>query len=174
MAEVLTGAGDLAPFLWRMNMFELFKITLMLAGTFFTLYGLVLFVLAIRPGKPPIDKSNVWNRLIAPFYVARHPEVFGGIEFWKNDVGDNMRLVQQAVFRDLEIGKINLINIQNQILSTTLFGKPSSPAQLLSTGRSLHCIFKGSDLVMRQWVAWGLQLGEGVTENDLKTFWETL
>jgi hypothetical protein len=78
-------------------MFELLKNILSLVGIFFTLYGALHFFLCIRKGKGGIDKSNVWNRLMGVTYVAMHPEVFGNIQFFKNDVGENIKLVEEAV-----------------------------------------------------------------------------
>lgn len=67
------------------------------AGIFFILFGLLLVLLCIRKGRGDIDESNVWNRLIGVVYTAMHPEVFGGIEFWKNDICENIKLVKIAV-----------------------------------------------------------------------------
>lgn len=76
-----------------------FTFILQFCGAFFTLYGFLFFALAVikKPKKGTTDKSNVWNRLIGPLYVAMHPETFGSIHFFKNDIGENIHLVEQAV-----------------------------------------------------------------------------
>lgn len=77
------------------------SIVLQVAGSVVTLFGLLLILLCVRPvvGKYAhlIDKSNRWNRLIGVVYVAMHPEVFGNIQFFKNDVGDNIKAVEEAM-----------------------------------------------------------------------------
>ena len=80
------------------------SIVLQVAGSLVTLFGLLIILLCVKPvtGKRAgmIDKSNRWNRLIGVVYVAMHPEVFGNIQFFKNDVGDNIKAVERAVKDD--------------------------------------------------------------------------
>lgn len=162
-------------------MFELFKMTLMVAGSFFTLYGFTLFILAIRPGKPPIDKSNIWNRLIAPFYVARHPEIFGGIKFFQNDIGENIKLVEQAVLKQSSNGKMRLYE---QLLSTKLrFGSSilhtltecdaEGVDHIKRVGSQLHCIFNGSEEVFKKWVQWANR-SNTIGWINYKSYWDSL
>lgn len=73
-----------------------------ICGAFFCLIGIVVVFYIIKPAKKPSDESNRANNLSAIWYVLKHTHVFGGIDFFKNDIGENIRLVKMAVEKDLE------------------------------------------------------------------------
>jgi hypothetical protein len=83
-------------------MIEILNQTAGIAGYFFMLFGMFIFFAPIIKKREPMDKSNVWNGLIAVVYVAFRPYIFGNIKFFQNDIGENIRLVEKAVREENE------------------------------------------------------------------------
>lgn len=83
-------------------MIDFFQWLLSTVGAFFTLYGLFIFFVPMFKMKSPMDRSNIVNAITAPIYTAMHPSVFSGLKFFRNDIGDNIRMVEQAFLDDLE------------------------------------------------------------------------
>ena len=81
---------------------EIMIIIAHICGGFFSLVGLLVFYFIFRKPKKPSDDSNRINNMSAIWYVMSHTHVFGGIDFFKNDIGENIRLVKIAVEKDLE------------------------------------------------------------------------
>lgn len=78
-------------------MFSILLNLLSIAGIFFLIFGMYMFFVPMIKIKSPMDNSNIWNGLIAVIYVAFRPHIFGGIKFFQNDIGKNIRLVEKAV-----------------------------------------------------------------------------
>lgn len=77
-------------------MIDIFINILTIAGCFFTLFGMFIFFAPMFKMKSPMDRSNLINAIIAPIYTALHPDTFAGMKFWRNDIGDNVRMVEDS------------------------------------------------------------------------------
>lgn len=75
---------------------NIFLITLLVAGTFSTLIGLLTIFYWIKPADKPNDKSNRINNITSWWIGLTRPEVLGtSYKLFRQDVMDNVKDVNK-------------------------------------------------------------------------------
>lgn len=77
-------------------MLKIFLITLLIAGTFSTLLGLLTIFYWIKPADKPNDESNRINNITSWWIGLTRPEVLGtSYKLFRQDVMDNIKDVDK-------------------------------------------------------------------------------